>query len=464
MAFAIYASVGDTTTQLNDENPFRVESIEGLSNSGIVRYEQRGPLQQGATDLGFRLRARMLTLNLLFYAATDALLDTYRDTLMATFKPLQDVSIFLSMRRDDDEIRTLTCHTVGDIAIDLVPEHKAAKLHRARVQLRAANPLLKANAVTSGTVDFSALGQWWLAGGAIGSARTHVEYPPPAGGGLAFSGTITGDWSVVVVTARGTPTPGTEYFVWQDGTGGSASFHSRTTGTAFAITDNGLGHPNVAWPGPTDYNYHVVESRGGTQMWRYWNNGTLTLWTNTVDAGTATYDYSLRGGSLFSWRANRIDSSHDWVPELRKAAIYQDVSTAQLQALGPYLFNNIPGTITLVNDGDVDAYPLIVLRGPLADPVIVNTTTNGTLNLTGGTLAATDTWTIDLRDGDKRIYNQNGLNVMGSIASFPITMASFVLPPAPIAAGGTNVLVLTPGSAGSAAYFAAEITNQYLSF
>src|SRR3990167_2412038 len=129
MSFQIYASVGDTTTQLNDGSPFWLESADGLSGSNIVRHEQRGPTQNGATDLGFRLTARVFTLNVFFYAATDALLDTYRATLMATFKPLEGIGIFLTVERDDGEIRKLVCHTVDDIAISLVPEQRPGHLH-----------------------------------------------------------------------------------------------------------------------------------------------------------------------------------------------------------------------------------------------------------------------------------------------------------------------------------------------
>lgn len=465
MAFAIYASVGDTTTQLNDGSPFRLESADELSAAAVLRYQQRGPLQSGATDLGYRLAPRILTLNLLFRATTDALLDGYRSTLMDTFKPLTDVSIVLTVERDDGEVRKLTCYTVDDIAIELVPGDRVGHLHRAIVQLRAANPLWRANAVTQGSASFGALDSWWLAGGAIdaGNVKSHYEYPAQANVN-AFAGTITGDWSVVVVTAKDTANIGDIAYVWQDGSGGSASFWRTTAGTVFHIHDSGILEPVApGWPGTTGSNYHVVESRSGTQYWRYWNNSTLTEHIHTTD-GTAIADVSLRGGSNFTWRDSRVGGGLEWTPELRKAAIYGTVTTTQLQALGPYLLDTVPGTVTLVNDGDVDAYPLITLRGPLANPVVVNSTLGGTIDLSGGTIGGGETWSIDLRNGDKRIYDQNGNNLLGAVTATPIDMASFRVGAAPTAAGGTNVFTLTSGSVGGSALFRVEFTNQYLSF
>lgn len=460
MAFSLYASTGATTTQLNDEAPFRFESIEGLSGAGAIRHEQRSPLQSGATDLGYRLQPRVITLNLIFRATTDAILDTYRSTLMAAFKPLDDISTFLSVQRDDGEIRTLTVHRVGDIAIELAPEYRPGHMHRAILKLRAANPLWKANTVTSGSATFTALTNWWFAGGAISQSNMigSITYPGYQGGNPGALGTATGDWSVGFVTSKDVSATGTAHYVFSDGAGGSASFRrGNLSGTQFAFYDAGAFFD---WPSTTDYNYHVVESRSGTQFWRYWNG------TSLVGYGTATVDVSLRYGANFFWRGLRADSddNYGWANEVRKGVILGTVTVAQLNALAPYMLNTLQGSVTLVNDGDTNAYPVISLHGPMADPVIVNTTTGGTIDLTGGTLVLGERWTIDLRTGDKRIYNQVGDNMLGSVTTTPIGMANFYLAPSPIASGGTNVLVMTPGSVGASAYFAAEIQNQYVSF
>lgn len=463
MALTLYTNTSGTITQLNDGAPFRLETAEGLSGSDVVRYEQRGPFQSGATDLGFRLKARTITLSLLFYATTQSLLDTYRQTLMSAFKPLDSTSIFLSVQRDDGEIRTLTCYATGDIEIGLVPEEYPGHLHRATVELRAASPLWKANSVTVGSADFSALASWWLAGGAISSGNVMAHYENLAAdtANNPFAGNITGDWSVVFVTAKNTTGSGTSY-AWDNQTsGGSASF--LRTGDVGTVTNFNIQllSGGTPWPGTTDYNYHVVESRSGTQYWRYWTAGSITQYFSNAGLGTVGTDVNLAGGSGWRWRRTVTNA---WTPEIRKAAILGTVTINQLQALGPYLLNTTPGTVSVVNDGDVYAYPLITLRGPIANPVIVNTTTAGTLDLTGITLGSVDVMTIDLRDGNKQIYNQSGSALLGSVTTFPISLASFNLAPAPIAGGGTNTITLTSGSVGSAAVFTVQITNQYMSF
>ncbi len=454
MALTLYTNVSGTITQLNDGNPFKLESAEGLSGSDVIRYEQGGPFQNGATDLGFRFQPRVMTLSLLFYASTATLLDTYRATLMAAFKPLDSTSIFLSVLRDDSEIRVLTCFTVGDIAIELVPENYPGHLHRATVSLRAATPLWRANDATLGTVSWSAGGSWWLAGGAIAAAnvKAHDEYPPQDDAGNAL-GTITGDWAVALFTSKETVGAGSSRFAFADSTGGSASFW-KTTADLYAIYDTDAG---TTWPGTTGYNYHVIESRSGTQVWRYWTGGSITAYRSVA------VDYSLRTGSNFTWRGHRSFAGSVWSPDLRKAAVYGTVTINQLQALGAYMFD-VGGTINLVNDGDVYAYPIINIYGPITNPVIVNTTTSSTIDLTGLSLSASQVATLDLRDGNKQLYNQAGATLFGSVTTFPMGIASFSLAPAPIAAGGTNTITVTPGTAGTAAYMTVQITNQYMSF
>lgn len=457
MAFSLYASTGDTTTQLNDGLPFRFESVEGLGGGGVMRHEQHGPLQDGATDLGYRLQPRIVVLNLIFTATSDSELDGYRDDLMAAFAPLGDISTFLSVQRDDDEIRTLTCHRVDDIEIAIAPELRPGYTHRATLRLRAAKPLLKANDVTSGTATFTGMGSWWTAGGIMSGNRTHTEYP--AIGTTNLSATATGDWGVAFVTAKDVSGESAAY-AWSGD--GYEVFRRNSLGSVFIqnLSPSAYGTP---WPGETGYNYHLVENRAGTLYWRYWDGSALVPYVNTVTAGTIDYDIDFN--TRIYWRHNVVSGTQVWQPEIPKAAVYFGAnSTDAYSTLARYMLDIVQGSITLVNDGDVNAYPVISLRGPLADPVIVNQTIGGTIDLTGGTIVSGETWTIDLRDGNKRIYDQNGNSVMGSVTTTPIGMADFTLAPAPIATGGTNVIVMTPGSVGSAAVFTAQIQNRYMSF
>lgn len=153
MAMTFQAVISGTTYELNDGNPFRLARVGGAGPSEVNRLGSRGPLQSGVTDMGYRLRPRVLELAFHFYATTDAILDARRQTLMGIFHPTAGIPIELRVTRDDGEVRKLDCHSTGAIEIGLVPEHRPGHLHQAVVRLRAADPTWKA--ASSTLVTFS---------------------------------------------------------------------------------------------------------------------------------------------------------------------------------------------------------------------------------------------------------------------------------------------------------------------
>lgn len=458
MAFSLVASVSDVSVTLTDGNPFWLDNAEGLSSSAVVRHEQRGPTQQGATDLGYRLAPRLVVLDLHFYATTDAILDGYRDTLMSIFKPLENISIFLTLTRDDGAVRRLTCYAVDEIDIALVPEHRPGHLHRARVTLRAANPLWQENDVVADSANYATEDEWWLAGGAISAADilTHVEYPDPTQYMLHTA--QTGDWAVAVVTAKETSTLGTgDRYVWSDF--GSAGFYEMGTSDRYAFNNNNNSGLGYAWPGPTTENYHVIENRFNSIWWV----GTAGTALPYIENGS---DHDLSDGGRWGYK----NSSPLWTPAIRRGMVFKNSTSAQIRALASYMLANTlgtappPKTVTLVNDGDVAAYPVITLQGPLGNGVITNSTTGHVIDLSGMTLTENDIVTIDLRTGDKNISDRAGSNMMGSITAVPIGLSDFVVAAAPVAAGGTNLIVLTAGSVGATTTLHVEFVKQYVSY
>lgn len=457
----LYVSVAGETTILTDGAPFFLEGAASISSAPVNRHEQRGPLQQGATDLGYRLTARIVTLEVHFYAATDTLLDSYRDALMDTFKPLTDTSIFLYYERDDGTTRRLTCHTVDDIDIVLVPDQKAARLHRATVKLRAANPLWLNTTVVQTAFSSTNYADWWLAGGLIGSANVmeHTE-SPTQGQAWTYTGTITGAWSIVARSAQET------------GAGTKMMFHAGTTAilaldskdaflgwysTGFTF---GWGHVDASgtsMPAGTN-NYMGVHD--GTTL-RTFYNGT----TNTFIASQATVNLDI-SGTARRWRSDRAGSASSyWSAALPKVAVF-DIALSESQRIALDAAMSGTSTITTlyaVNSGDALEYPLITIRGPIQNPVLINAATGGTLNLTGLILGSADTYTVDLRDGDKAAYDQNGVNVLGSITN-PISLAKWHLAPAPVATGGTNTIQVTGGSPTANTRVTVEHYNHYVSF
>lgn len=140
MPFALSASNGVTTLSLTDGNPYSLEHLEGGGAPDVVRLVERGPLQNGVSDLGYRVGARTLTLAVLFSATSASQLDTRRSALAALLAPFESSPITLTVTRDDNTTRTLQCNTIAGTDIEIVPLHRPGNLHRAVVQLRAVTP------------------------------------------------------------------------------------------------------------------------------------------------------------------------------------------------------------------------------------------------------------------------------------------------------------------------------------
>ncbi len=92
--------------------------------------------------------------------------------------------------------------------------------------------------------------------------------------------------------------------------------------------------------------------------------------------------------------------------------------------------------------------PIIVIQGPITDPIITNLTTNEKIDLTGAILTSADTYNIDTRYGYKTIKDQNGANKI-SLLSKDSNLVSFHLDIDPVAAGGSNNIKVTGSTAGN---------------
>jgi hypothetical protein len=125
-----------STTSLTDEDPFFVESIEGVGAAPGHLIENRGPQQHGSTVEGYRLDPREIEL-VVGFLSSDGLSDPVRDTLLALFK-FRTSSAALRITRDDGTIRQIDWHLrlgplLGRTGRDL-------DVQRAAVVLRCADP------------------------------------------------------------------------------------------------------------------------------------------------------------------------------------------------------------------------------------------------------------------------------------------------------------------------------------
>lgn len=456
---SLYASRSGVTTNLSNGSPFAFESLQDVGSAPVARYKQRGPLQHGVTDLGFRVQPRTITLNLRFYAATDAALDTHRQTLMDTFAPLTDISTFLYYDRDDGTTLRLTVFTVDEIEIDLVPEHRPGHLHRATLKLRAANPLwldttLRATTITA--LD-AASSQWWLGGGTIAPSVV-LEYGtvPTNGQAWTYAGT-TGGLRPLTIALRMRPTVFTNTYAFFISNGGTTNYYINHPTVAFAA-----GSPEVA--------FNEASSAGTLNyMWAYNGVSTSKAYRNgTVQIGDGLPNLYVGTASTRRWRSNASGTTGFWEYPIARYAIYdQELSSGQRVLLDQYMTGNPTSFVTVylsaVNAGDIPAYPAIKLVGPMSNITVTNSTTGASFSLGTTAIALNDVYTIDLRDGDKQVYGAGGVNRLNEVTT-PVALANFFLAPSPMAAGGTNTIIVAGNGTDSNSRVTIEHYNQYMSF
>lgn len=131
---------GNDELALTGRAPFDVVSIEGIGGAPVRRLTGRAPFQDGDSDLGFRLDARLINLVLHFNAENRALADAYRDQLFAYAKP-QANAAHLRCLRDDGNYRQIDVHPVGVLDAPINDQDRLWSSQRMAVQLRAAEPV-----------------------------------------------------------------------------------------------------------------------------------------------------------------------------------------------------------------------------------------------------------------------------------------------------------------------------------
>jgi hypothetical protein len=454
MAFEFYVSSNNsTTTSLSDGAPFKFDSLEGISSAPITRFEQRGPVQQGVTDLGYRLGPRVMELSLLFHAASDSQLDTYRQQLMDAFKPLTETPIFLYCERDDGATRRLRVHTIGDIAITLTPELRPAHSHRATLRLRAAQPLWVDESVARASYSgIAGTTGWYLAGGVISQSNVLMSGGSPTQGQTwSFLGTHSGDFTMVFRSDKAT-----SGFAFQSGTATLYDIRALSESIYLlgefsgAVKNLGSAMP----PGVNNY-FHVHQTTPLSTFYR----GTVPI--STVGSALSPFTAS---NTQRRWRSRDGGAFDVWTPAIPMYALYgTSLTTTQIGYLNQYMSGMGDDSITAVNDGDLSAYPVIKLTGPMANITITNSSTGDSFSFGTIAIAAGDIYTIDLRDGDKQVYDVNGDSKLSQVTTLA-GLAGFRLEPSPVAAGGTNTIVVTRNDTAAESRVTIEHYNQYMSY
>lgn len=96
-------------------------------------------------------------------------------------------------------------------------------------------------------------------------------------------------------------------------------------------------------------------------------------------------------------------------------------------------------TTTVTYDGTWRTSPVVTIVGPITGPIIENTTTGETLDFTGTTISAGQSYTIDTRYGHKTVVDQSGANRIANLTN-DSDLATFHLASRTEVSGGLNTI------------------------
>ena len=142
MAYSITYTIQGTTYTLNSFDSasgltFNYLGDLGFGMAPLHRITQRGPLQQGDSDVDFRLDPRVLQIPLLITGSSITEHYAIRDKLLAIFSPSNVVGT-LTITRPDDSQRSIATKILGGLSMDV--DAKSGYNVKTIVQMRADDP------------------------------------------------------------------------------------------------------------------------------------------------------------------------------------------------------------------------------------------------------------------------------------------------------------------------------------
>ena len=142
MAYALTYTIQGTTYTLNGFDAVSGLTFGYLGDLGfgmapLHRITQRGPLQQGDSDVDFRLDPRVLQLPFIITATSITEHYAIRDKLLAIFSPSNVVGT-LTITRPDGTQRAIATKILGGLSLDV--DSKSGYSVKTIVQMRADDP------------------------------------------------------------------------------------------------------------------------------------------------------------------------------------------------------------------------------------------------------------------------------------------------------------------------------------
>jgi hypothetical protein len=490
MAFGVQAIYSGGTVSLTDSSPYSLLSARGMAGAPVRRVTSRGPNQEGDTDLGYRLKPREVELQLGFVATTDAILDGYRDTLMTVFKPLSSTPVYLRVTRDDGEVRQLDCYTVGGVDIQWIKEHRPSHYHVATVRLYAPDSAyydttpgtVTATGATSGTAA-----DWYLAGGAIGTASVLMSGGTPTQGlAWTYAGSIahTTSYTLAFRTTKETHGTADKYAFYVDNNDlvGEMDITMRATGTA--LPGDPLNYyASTVYPDTTLALGTTFMSTGTANYFLRHDSGGIT----TGGLPTANTDMYIRqaaagtlsiglipgvsrpiGGATRRWRSDGANTAASrWAGTVLLYALYSPgLTEGQINTLSGYMDGAIGGTAFLTASvqylGDLPEYPIISIRGPITGLIMTNTATGDSIALGTTAIASGETYVFDLRPGYKTV-TLGTVNKRSTLADYS-DWDEWHLAPDPVGVQGANPIYIYGTNTSGSTQITIVYYERYSSF
>ena len=129
-----------TTYSLSDGTYCWFYGVDGAGMSPLHRLRERGPLQHGETDVGFRLDPRLITLLLAMPAQTYSAYWTARANLLSILLSTSESDdITLRFTLDNGSVRSLDCHYVAGGGLATSEEAKS-RLQKIPLVFNAGDP------------------------------------------------------------------------------------------------------------------------------------------------------------------------------------------------------------------------------------------------------------------------------------------------------------------------------------
>jgi hypothetical protein len=256
-----YAIRGTTMLDLSDGVKYSIISFDGFGMAPVKRLEQSGPMQNGATDLGYRLQPRNIRLAIYNMSSTIGLLHDKHHELLSMFRPGNDVIKFKYVYADLTT-RQIDCYWTGGLQLsntDLTFQDKFNQ--RAVIELRAPDPTWYDPTVRLADFALSA-----SSGGFVFPLTTPF---------LFGSTTLNQTVNIQLNDPNAWDTYPTIYVT---GAAASLKITNTTTGDKIDFGSNTIG-TGVTYTIDTRYGYKtIVDGAGANQLSKLTNDSNLATW------------------------------------------------------------------------------------------------------------------------------------------------------------------------------------------